>query len=610
MTPPPAPLQALLQAGLAAQQRGDAEAAAGLYRQVLAAAPEQADALQLLGLLARQRGDDAEAESLWRRSLQARPQQPHVLNNLANLLARHARVDEALPLLRQALALAPRYADARYNLARLLHGQGHAEAASAELALALSSGEGPRAAMLQLAAQIDGDAGRLDAALAALDQALAIAPDRGALHHNRAVLLQRLQRPAEALQAHQRAQALGVDAADAHYNHGNTLQSLGRLREALAAYAAALRVQPDHALALYDGARLRWRLGAADFDAALREAIAAHPGSSELPLLLGQLLWRAERWHDAAAAYALAARRAPEAGRAQAQALDGQGRCRVRLGEVDAGLADQARAVALAPDDLELRLNHATSLLIARRHRDAEREAAAALALAPLDQRAWALRALAWRCGGDPRHPALEDLDTLVRVVDLPPPAGWSDMAAFNAALAAELDALHGDREAPIDQTLRGGTQTFGSLFDQGHPLVDALKARIAEAVETHLAALPADPAHPVLSRRAARWRFTDSWSSRLRPQGFHTDHVHPHGWYSSVYYVQVPPVVADQARHQGWLQLGRPDFDCGLADPVRRLVQPRVGRLVLFPSMLWHGTTPFDDAAPRMTIAFDIVPD
>jgi len=37
--------------------------------------------------------------------------------------------------------------------------------------------------------------------------------------------------------------------------------------------------------------------------------------------------------------------------------------------------------------------------------------------------------------------------------------------------------------------------------------------------------------------------------------------------------------------------------------------VQPRVGRLVLFPSMFWHGTTPFDDAQARLTIAFDAVP-
>jgi hypothetical protein len=37
--------------------------------------------------------------------------------------------------------------------------------------------------------------------------------------------------------------------------------------------------------------------------------------------------------------------------------------------------------------------------------------------------------------------------------------------------------------------------------------------------------------------------------------------------------------------------------------------IRPRPGRLVLFPSYMWHGTVPFTTAERRMTIAFDIVP-
>ena len=45
------------------------------------------------------------------------------------------------------------------------------------------------------------------------------------------------------------------------------------------------------------------------------------------------------------------------------------------------------------------------------------------------------------------------------------------------------------------------------------------------------------------------------------------------------------------------------------LADPVRRAVQPWVGRLVLFPSYTWHGTVPFHAPQNRTTIAFDAIP-
>jgi tetratricopeptide (TPR) repeat protein len=601
----------LVQQGYAAQQRGDLAAAQAAFEQALALDADQPDALQLLGLLARRRGDDDGAEVLWRRSLAAREAQPHVWNNLANLLDRRGRGAEALQALQRAIALDPGYADALYNLARILHREGRGAEAAEPLARALGSGRGPRAAMLQLAAQLQSDAGLLHEALQTLDQALALAPERAALHHNRGVVLQRLHRHAQALQCHQRALALGLDAAEGPYNLAVTLQSLGRPHDALPALEQALKRQPLHALALYDLARLRWRLGDADWLAPLREAAAAHPASPLPPRLLGQLLWRAERHAEAAAAFREAQRR----GAADPGTLDGLARSLVRSGELDEGLALHRRAVELAPADAELRSNHAASLLVAGRPAEALAEAEAACTAAPLHQHAQALRTLALRLLGDPRAEALDDAANLVHVVDLPPPDGWADMASFNAALASELTRLHADRREPVDQTLRGGTQTFGDLFEQGHALVDALEQRIAEAVTAHVATLPTDAAHPFLARRPAdpaAWRFTDSWSSRLARQGYHTDHVHPHGWLSSAYYVALPPAVADPARREGWIRFGVPDLPLPGVEPAalaRRTVQPRVGRLVLFPSMMFHGTTPFDDEAPRLTIAFDVVP-
>jgi hypothetical protein len=62
-------------------------------------------------------------------------------------------------------------------------------------------------------------------------------------------------------------------------------------------------------------------------------------------------------------------------------------------------------------------------------------------------------------------------------------------------------------------------------------------------------------------------------------------------------------------AERQGWIKFGEPAFKVTLKDPIRRAIQPRPGRLVLFPSYMWHGTVPFRDAQARTTIAFDVVP-
>ena len=80
-------------------------------------------------------------------------------------------------------------------------------------------------------------------------------------------------------------------------------------------------------------------------------------------------------------------------------------------------------------------------------------------------------------------------------------------------------------------------------------------------------------------------------------------------GWISSCYYVAVPRAAEDQSARQGWIKFGEPSLKVALKNPVRRAIQPAAGRLILFPSYLWHGTIPFHDKAARTTVAFDVAP-
>jgi hypothetical protein len=77
-------------------------------------------------------------------------------------------------------------------------------------------------------------------------------------------------------------------------------------------------------------------------------------------------------------------------------------------------------------------------------------------------------------------------------------------------------------------------------------------------------------------------------------------------GWLSSAYYVQVPPSVTGDSR-DGWIKFGEPDLD--LEQKPEHFVQPVAGRLVLFPSYMWHGTVPFKGREARLTLPFDVVP-
>lgn len=592
--------------GLRALAAGQFDAAESLLGEALRQAPASPDALSALGQLAARRQQWARAAEAFRLSLDADAAQPRVWLAWAQMLELLSRPEEAVQALVQAVERQPDWAAARFQLARLLRERGQPDMSLVHARQAVAAAPQDVNA-LQLLAMLQEERGDLVDAEATLRTALPLAPQRATLHHNLGVVLYRRGRHAEALVAHERAQALGLTAAEACYNLGNTLQALGRAGEALDAYRRALSLAPLHALSLYDLSKLRWALGHADFDAELLAAERQAPDSDVPSGLLGLLWLKAERASAALGAFERAARLAP----AKAAYMDGQGQALCLLGRhAEARLAHQ-QALALAPNDAAVLVNAARSLYAGGHTAEALALAERAHALAPHDQHAIALLGVGWRLMGDPREAWLHDMAHVIGVIDIAAPPGFKDIDAFNAALAEELARLHTDAEAPIDQTLRHGTQTRGNLFDLELPMVQLLRRQLEIAISAWLAARPDDPAHPLLGRRTAAWRFADSWSSRLRRSGFHTNHVHGHGWLSSCYYVATPPSALNSQTHQGWLQFGEPDLPEPLrsALPPWRHEAPRPGRLVLFPSYCWHGTVPFDDEAHRLTVAFDVVP-
>ena len=92
----------------------------------------------------------------------------------------------------------------------------------------------------------------------------------------------------------------------------------------------------------------------------------------------------------------------------------------------------------------------------------------------------------------------------------------------------------------------------------------------------------------------------------------YHTAHIHPQGIVSSALYLVVPEEAADAGQKLGWLEVGRPPPDLRLDLEPLRVICPQEAHLALFPSTLYHGTTPFGASrradAERMTVAFDVV--
>ncbi len=214
----------------------------------------------------------------------------------------------------------------------------------------------------------------------------------------------------------------------------------------------------------------------------------------------------------------------------------------------------------------------------------------------------WPYLSLAWRLTDNPRAAWLDDPAQHIKSYDL-------DFADGELAhLADVLRGLHGRKAHFLEQSVRGGTQTDGQLFFHHDPAIQAVRAKVAQCIADYVQSLPpVDPHHPLLGPpRDGGTQFSGSWSVRLGAQGHHSQHTHTMGWISSALYVALPRAADMGEKPAGWLSFGNPPPELGLSLPEYQKIEPKPGRLVLFPSTMWHGTHPFDDGE-RLSIAFDV---
>ncbi|NOT40491.1 MAG: tetratricopeptide repeat protein [Alphaproteobacteria bacterium] len=589
----------------ALEARGDLAGAEAGYRRLLAAMPGQPVLLARLALLRKAAGAFSEAEGLLRRAIAAAPQEAALHNNLGNVLRNLGRPGDAEASYRKALALQPIYGEAAYNLGVVLEDMKRSDEALDAYRGALELGHARAAVRVRIGAILM-QQGSAENALAEIDTAVAADPQAFDAHYYRGLALAQLERSEEAVAALQQAAALRPSSLEAMHSLANNLRATDRHAEALDVYWRMIDLAPFEVTTHNNLNQLAWTTGRRD--AFLTSFAYVRDRQGDDPsLMVAEAQLRIQR-NDADGAEPLlrkALQVTPE--RADANAMLG----RLLAGRSAFGESYERFEVAVRSDPAAgvFRNEFGYALLKGNEARAALAQFEAARQLNRDDQLALGGLCLAHRALGDSRYAELFDIERFVRVYPLRVPAGFADARAFNNALAEELLKLHTATAEPLDQTLRGGTQTPGLLFLRRLKAVEQVREQIAEAVADYVAAMPAHADHPLLSRKQEAWSFTHSWSCKLRSSGFHTNHVHPMGWISSAYYVSLPDALADHAQRQGWLKFGESHLGLGDDDRPEHFVRPEVGYLVLFPSYFWHGTVPFESAADRLTIAFDVVP-
>lgn len=580
---------------------GDAVGANRVLAPVMDRIRTDAVALHLMGLIKKAQNQMEEAERYLRAAIAHALSDGGYYNDLGVVLQARGAYTDAIRVYRAAHALMPQAEAVRVNLVRCLMAAGDLAEAEKEARTYVTML--PGAESWTLLGQVQRAQERHDLALASAKAALDYAPKLRGLQHSYAAALDRAGRPKEALAIYTDLAGKSLDSQELALNLARGLYLDGAKKDAELVLENAIKKWPTAQMHT-PLARMRLARGMGEDAVALIKAeMARQPDDLTLCLACADTLHRGKMPVQSLNVLHEAIARAPDT----PALLSAYG---IVLDEVDRpedALQVMRRVTQIAPGERVALRNMLTILLRARRPDEALSIARALLVDDPDEQFLIAIEATAMRLLGDRRYEAVYDYDRFVRAYEIEPPRGFFTAENFNTTLAESLRHQHRVNAHPLDQHLHHGAQTARSLLTLEEPNIKAFMTAVDASVRDYISRLPPEQNDAMGRRRTDRYRYAGLWSVRLTQDGFQPNHVHDRGWISSAYYVSVLANERPKAQRAGWLKFGEPHRPLPGCD-AEIIHEPKVGRLVLFPSYMWHGTIPFE-GSERLSMAFDVIP-
>ena len=205
------------------------------------------------------------------------------------------------------------------------------------------------------------DAGRVEEAIAAARQAIALRPDYGEAENNLGLALTRAGRPQQGIVHLQRALQIDPRDAEAANSLGIALIALDRPQEGIASFERALQLRPRFARARYNLGLAHAKLGQpAEALRNFEEALAVQPGYADAEMGIGLALTVLGRGNEGIPHLERATQLSPRSAEIQA----GFGRALAAAGRMAEAEVKLKNALRLDPRSVDA---HATLALVLRR---------------------------------------------------------------------------------------------------------------------------------------------------------------------------------------------------------------------------------------------------
>ncbi len=157
---------------------------------------------------------------------------------------------------------------------------------------------------------------------------------------------------------------------------------------------------------------------------------------------------------------------------------------------------------------------------------------------------------------------------------------------------------------------LTAGIQSSGNLFKRKevsfNKLSEALKKMLNEYFLRHK-----NEDNEFIRSFPKNIIFSSAWYVKMELGGHLTSHIHEEGWISGAVYLVIPKNSGPDGQ-EGAIELSNDgDEYPRLHDEFeKKVILPKVGDVIFFPSSVFHRTIPFNSKEERICIAFDVMPE